>query len=63
MPGAGGVGISVVPAAKRLSPYEDRAGAAADILRILAGDPVRYYGGAGPGVDQELKWFLVHHHD
>ena len=58
--GASGLGVDVAPAAQRLDPDEDRAGAVADVLVVLAAVPARRGGDRVAGVVEELVGLLVH---
>ena len=61
--GAGGLGVGPAPTAQGFGPHEDRAGAAADVLAVLPGDPPGRSRRAGSGVVEQLQWLLVHDHD
>ena len=61
--GAGGLGVGAAPTAQGFGPHEDRAGAAADVLGVLAGHLPGRGRRASSGVGEQLEWFLVHDHD
>lgn len=58
-----GVWWIAAPTSQGFGPHEDRAGAAPDVLAVLAGHPPGRGRRSRSGVGEQLQRFLVHDHD
>ena len=61
-PGPVGLGVDAAPAAQRLDPDEDRAGAVADVLAVFFPVPAGLGGDRVADLPQQLVGLLVHAH-